>query len=66
METDKIYNTEFLSAHFIWDNKNNKPFDVFLEKSQSTRISLGWFNSNYQLTDKGIKNVNILLSNYGS
>lgn len=48
----------------IWDKTNNKPYDVFLEESPSTRLSLGWFDLSYQLTQKGIEQISLCNKNF--
>ena len=58
-----MINKKFLADNFIWDLKLDKPFDVFLEESPTTRLSLGWFDSNYKLTEKGKKQYSILKNN---
>lgn len=56
-------NKKLLIDNFIWDKKEDKPYDVFYEHSPTTVLSLGWFKSNNELTEHGKKQIAILAEN---
>lgn len=61
----KTEEKKLLIRRFIWNNEkgNDKPFDVLLEHSPTTVLSLGWFDKNYELTEKGKQQIEILKHN---
>ncbi|CAA6810577.1 MAG: Unknown protein [uncultured Sulfurovum sp.] len=54
---------EYYIEKYLWNVKLDRPHSVFIEGNKETVINLGWFDSENNLTKKGIKQIKRLKEN---